>query len=305
MNWKQSLKSFNHYLLLERSLSQNSIDAYVRDVTKLEQFSSFALNNKGPAEITIKDFQQFLAHLYDLGLSANSQARIISGNKGYFDFLVIENVIKINPIDLIESPKIGRKLPDFLSLKEVEQIIESINLSLPMGHRNKAIIETLYGCGLRVSELVNLQLSNLYFDDGFISVIGKGDKERLIPCGAMMMKAVKLYLNDSRIHSKIQTGEEDMVFLNHRGKRLSRVAIFNIVKDQTIIAGVHKKVSPHTFRHSFATHLVERGADLRAVQDMLGHESITTTEIYTHLDRVYIAKELDKYHPRSDRNRGA
>jgi len=304
MNWKQSLKSFNHYLLLERSLSQNSIDAYVRDVTKLEQFASFALNNKEPAQININDFQQFLAHLYDLGLSANSQARIISGNKGYFDFLVIENVIKINPIDLIESPKIGRKLPDFLSLKEVELIIESINLSLPMGHRNKAIIETLYGCGLRVSELVNLQLSNLYFDDGFISVIGKGDKERLIPCGAMMMKAVKLYLNNSRIHSKIQSGEEDMVFLNHRGKRLSRVAIFNIVKDQTIIAGVHKKVSPHTFRHSFATHLVERGADLRAVQDMLGHESITTTEIYTHLDRVYIAKELDKYHPRSDRNRG-
>lgn len=303
MNWKQSIKSYRHYLLLERSLSSNSILAYVSDVEKLQQFSTFGLANKGPLEITFQDFQQFLAHLFDLGLSANSQARIISGNKGFFDFLVLENVLKTNPIDLIESPKLGRKLPDFLSLKEVEQIIASINLSLPMGHRNAAIIETLYGCGLRVSELIGLQLSHLYFEDGFVRVIGKGDKERLVPCGAMMIKAVNLYLNHSRSSSVIQDGEEDMLFLNHRGRRLSRVAIFNIVKDQAIITGIQKNISPHTFRHSFATHLVEAGADLRAVQDMLGHESITTTEIYTHLDRVYIAKELEMYHPRSDKNR--
>lgn len=299
MNWDQSQKAFHQYLHLERSLSENSIKAYLQDFDKLKSFGEKELGYTSPLTITLKDYQRFLALLFDLGLSARTQARIISASKSLFDFLVMEGALPANPIELIEGPKLGRKLPDVLSVEEVTAMIESIPLRSSSFQRDTAIFETLYGCGLRVSELINLQCSNLHFDDGFIRVIGKGDKERLVPCGRMMAEAVQTYMQGQREQQTPERGEEDIVFLNYRGKRLSRVSIFKLVKKQAAHAGIQKSISPHTFRHSFATHMVEAGADLRAVQDMLGHESITTTEVYTHLQQSHIAEELQKYHPRN------
>lgn len=298
MNWNQALKSYQQYLLLERSLAAPSIEAYTSDVSKLMHFSQDQLQLSSPTEITSQHFQNFLAHLFDLGLSAHTQGRIISGNKGFFQFLLLEKAIPSNPLELIEGPRLGRKLPDVLNIEEVGKVIDAVDRSKPQGARNVAILETLYGCGLRVSEVCNLRLSGLHFDDGFVRVIGKGNKERLVPAGGAMMRAVLHYIEEDRGRQGIKDGDEDIVFLNHRGGGMSRVAIFNIVKETCIFAGVRKKVSPHTFRHSFATHLVEAGADLRAVQDMLGHESITTTEIYTHLDRSFLREEFGRYHPR-------
>ena len=299
MNWEQTKKAFHQYLHLERSLSENSIKAYLQDFDKLQSFGEKDLGYSGPLTFTLRDYQGFIALLFDLGLSARTQARIISASKTLFDFLVLEETLPANPIELIEGPKIGRKLPDILSVEEISAMIDSIDLRSSSYHRDTAIFETLYGCGIRVSELINLQCSNLHFNEGFIRVIGKGDKERLVPCGRMMTEAVQRYLKGQRDQQTPERGEENIVFLNYRGKRLSRVAIFKLVKKQGALAGIQKSISPHTFRHSFATHLVEAGADLRAVQDMLGHESITTTEVYTHLQRSHIAEELQKFHPRN------
>ena len=268
----------------------------MRDVSKLKSFAE--MKGLGPTEITAKHFQEFLAWVHDIGLSAGTQARMISGIKGFYNYLVLENSLKENPIELIESPKLGRKLPDTLSIEEINQLVSAIDLSTPEGTRNKAILETLYSCGLRVSELVNLKLSMYYPEEGYIRVVGKGDKERLVPIGKEAIKCIEMYVNHDRIHRVIQPECADYIFLNRRGRNLTRVMIFTIIKRLTKEAGIKKQVSPHTFRHSFATHLVEAGADLRAVQEMLGHESITTTEIYTHLDRDYLRSEILSYHPR-------
>lgn len=301
MNWNQALKSYQQYLLLERSLAAPSIEAYTSDVSKLMHFAQDELKISSPINITSRHFQNFLAHLFDLGLSAHTQGRIISGNKSFFQFLMIEKAITKNPLEHIEGPRLGRKLPDTLSIEEIGRMIDSVDRSKAQGARNVAILETLYGCGLRVSELCNLEISGLHFKDGFIRVLGKGNKERLVPAGGAMVRALEYYLGEERGRMGIAEGSENHVFLNHRGGHMSRVAIFNIVKETCVFAGIRKKVSPHTFRHSFATHMVEAGADLRAVQDMLGHESITTTEIYTHLDRSFLKKEFGKYHPRGQK----
>jgi integrase/recombinase XerD len=297
MDWKISIKNFRQYLQLERSLAENSILSYTRDVEKLHSFAmSIGLGN--PARMTTDNIQQFLIWLHELGMSASSVARVLSGVKAFFVFLAIEGEIKANPAELIETPRLSRKLPDFLHLSEIEEIISAIDASTPEGMRNKAIIETLYGCGLRVSELTELKISNLFFDIDFIKVIGKGSRERLVPIGGQAIKMINLYLNEVRPFQKIDPVFEDHVFLNRRGKALTRVMIFTIVKDLVKKTGIRKNVSPHTFRHSFATHLIEGGADLRAVQEMLGHESITTTEIYTHLDKAYLQSVITSFHPR-------
>jgi integrase/recombinase XerD len=294
--WEPYKKGFKAYLQLERSLAGNSIEAYLSDIEKLTAF--LLLNNikKNPAEIELGDLQQFIKWIAELGMTQSSQARIISGIRTFYKYCLLEDICTIDPTALLEAPKLKRTLPDVLSFREIESIIASIDLSIPEGTRNKAIIETMYSCGLRVSEVVNLKLSQLYLDVGFIRVIGKGDKERLVPIGRSAIKYITIYLN-TRKHVVIQRGEEDILFLNRRGKRLTRVMIFLIIKDLVKKAGINKNISPHTFRHSFATHLVEGGADLRAVQEMLGHESITTTEIYTHLDREFLRKTLEQFHP--------
>jgi integrase/recombinase XerD len=294
--WEPYKKGFKAYLQLERSLAGNSIEAYLSDIEKLTAF--LLLNNikKNPAEIELGDLQQFIKWIAELGMTQSSQARIISGIRTFYKYCLLEDICTIDPTALLEAPKLKRTLPDVLSFREIESIIASIDLSIPEGTRNKAIIETMYSCGLRVSEVVNLKLSQLYLDVGFIRVIGKGDKERLVPIGSSAIKYITIYLN-TRKHVVIQRGEEDILFLNRRGKRLTRVMIFLIIKDLVKKAGINKNISPHTFRHSFATHLVEGGADLRAVQEMLGHESITTTEIYTHLDREFLRKTLEQFHP--------
>jgi integrase/recombinase XerD len=298
MDWNSALKGYKTYLQLEKSLADNSVQAYVRDVKKLIDFSQ-AHELRGPDTLTHDDLSLFLGWLLDKGTSARSQARIISGLRGFFDFLELEGVLKGNPLDLIESPRLGLYLPDTVSYAEIEQMIAAIDLSATSGQRDKAILETLYSCGLRVSEIITLRLSHLYVDDGFVRVIGKGNKERLAPIGRSALNAIAIYVSQVRIHQTIKAGHEDYIFLNQRGSRLTRMSVFNLVKRVAAIAGIRKSVSPHTFRHSFATHLVEAGADLRSVQEMLGHESITTTEIYTHLDRKYLRDELMRFHPRN------
>ncbi|MDC1024440.1 site-specific tyrosine recombinase XerD [Flavobacteriales bacterium] len=297
MSWENSIKEFKYYLKVERSLADNSVNAYIRDIRKLADFSSKIKVNE--LNITVDEIREFIADLNSKNISARSQARIISGVKAFFKYLIIEDYITNDPTMLIENPKIGLKLPEVLSVDEIELIISSIDLSSKQGERNRAILETLYSCGLRVTELINLKISNINFKEGYIKVIGKGDKERLTPIGSNALKYISIYVNEVRIHQKISKNQEDFVFLNNRGSKLSRVMIFTLIKKIVDKVGIKKKVSPHTFRHSFATHLIEGGADLRAVQEMLGHESITTTEIYTHLDRDYLRSNIMQFHPRS------
>ena len=299
MDWRSAIKGFQAYLKLERSLSGNSIEAYSRDIEKLYQFADSQTNKINPQNITLTHLRQFIVWINELGMIPSSQARILSGVKSFYKYLLMEDLIKSDPSELLESPKIQRKLPDTLSINDINKLIDAIDVSKPEGGRNKAILEVLYGCGLRVSELTELKLSNLYLDIEFIKVTGKGSKERLVPIGGSAVKALKIWIDNIRVHVPIKKGEEDMVFLNRRGARLSRVYIFMVIKQLAEITGIKKTISPHTFRHSFATHLVEGGADLRAVQEMLGHESITTTEIYTHLDREYLKGTIIQFHPRS------
>ncbi len=295
--WEAYKKGFKAYLRLEKSLSDNSVEAYLRDVHKLTDYLQASNQLLSPSAITLKHLQQFVKWIGELGMTATSQARIISGIRGFYKFCLMEQIATVDPSALLEAPKTRRKLPDTLSFEEMERLIAQLNQSTPEGCRNKAILETMYSCGLRVSELVNLRVSCLYLDVGFIRVIGKGDKERLVPIGRDAVKYIRIYKDSIRLQQLIQGGFEDFLFLNKRGKCLSRVMIFYIIKDLAVKAGITKVISPHTFRHSFATHLVEGGADLRAVQEMLGHESITTTEIYTHLDRDYLRDTLQRFHP--------
>jgi integrase/recombinase XerD len=300
MNWAPTIKGFKNYLQLELSLSINSIDAYLRDVDKFVQYLVLQEIDVAPEKVEQKQVEDFLQWVSEIGLNARSQARILSGLKAFYKFLLMEDMIEVSPTELLESPKIGRKLPEVLSIQEINQIINSVDLSTSEGERNKAMLETLYSCGLRVSELVNLKLSNLLLDDGFIRVVGKGDKERITPIGSVAIKHINIYIQSKRNHmGNIDVASEDILFLNRRGKQLTRVMIFTIIKNLVEKTGITKTVSPHTFRHSFATHLVEGGADLRAVQEMLGHESITTTEIYTHLDREYLRQAILDFHPRA------
>ena len=295
--WEAYKKGFKAYMQLERSLSDNSVEAYLRDIEKLTSFLLDSEQKKTPAELDLKTLQQFIKWIGELGMTPSSQARTISGIKGFYKYCLIEDIVTIDPTALLEAPKLKRSLPDILSFGEIEKIIGEIDQSKPEGGRNKAMLETLYSCGLRVSELINLQISCLYFDDGFVRVIGKGDKERLVPIGSEAIKYIQLYKDNSRVHVSLQKGSDDILFVNKRGGKLSRIMIFYIIKDLAKKAGINKNISPHTFRHSFATHLVEGGADLRAVQEMLGHESITTTEIYTHLDRDFLRSTLQQFHP--------
>ena len=300
MNWNSIIKGFKAYLQLERSLSENSVDAYIRDIKKLEEFCVLKEISVQPEKLTQHQLEEFLVFISELGLSARTQARILSGLKAFYKYLIIDDIIDDDPTKLLEAPKIGRKLPDVLSIEEINSLINAIDLSKPEGERNKAILETMYSCGLRVSELTNLKLSNLMLNEGFIHVIGKGSKERIVPIGSVAIKHVNIYIQSVRNHmSIIKKGSEDILFLNRRGAGLTRVMVFTIIKNLCEKAGINKMVGPHTLRHSFATHLVEGGADLRAVQEMLGHESITTTEIYTHLDRDYLRQAILDFHPRS------
>lgn len=300
--WKSHLHGFKNYLRLEKSLSGNSIEAYLRDLEKLISFLEYNQLDLQPEHLELKHLQNLLQWVTELGLSARSQARLISGIKAFYKYLILENYLKNDPTELLDSPRLGSKLPVTLSMQEIDEMIYQIDLSKAEGERNKAILETLYGCGLRVSELINLKLSNIYVDEGFIRVTGKGDKERLVPIGSQALKQISIYVNQSRVHLDIQRGYEDYAFLNRRGKVLTRTMVFIIIKDLAVRAGIQKNISPHTFRHSFATHLVEHGANLRAVQEMLGHESIITTEIYTHLDRNYLKAEILVHHPRSGKS---
>jgi len=299
MSWKSFIIGFKSYLKLEKSLSENSIEAYLHDVYLLDRYLNSESKKINPADVTLDHLQEFIGWINEIGLSARSQARIISGIKAYFKYLLLENIVTNNPSHLLETPKLGRKLPDTLSIDDINSLIAAINLSKAEGTRNKAMLETLYSCGLRVSELVNLKLSNLHLAVGFIKVIGKGDKERLVPIGSVATKYIGIYVDTIRSHMAIKKSHEDVLFLNNRGARLSRVMIFTIIKRLAEAIHLNKSISPHTFRHSFATHLIEGGADLRAVQEMLGHESITTTEIYTHLDRDYLREAILKFHPRA------
>lgn len=295
--WEPYRKGFKAYLQLEKSLSDHSVLAYLQDFDKLTAYFEEQGRQLSPKEVELKDLESFLKWVTEIGLLPGSQARIISGIRSFFKYCLIEQVVSADPTLLLEAPKLKRALPDVLSFEEIEQIIGQIDLSRPEGGRNKAMLETLYSCGLRVSELVSLRISCLYLDVGFVRVTGKGDKERLVPVGSDAVKYINIYRHNIRVHSKVQAGHEDVLFLNHRGKGLSRVMVFTLIKELARRAGIQKNISPHTFRHSFATHLVEGGADLRAVQEMLGHESITTTEIYTHLDRKYLRDTLEKFHP--------
>lgn len=299
MSWKNYINSFRSYLMLERSLSENSVEAYIRDVHKLNDYLSINGIKKSPKELTSKDISSFIQWIVKFGIGANSQARLLSGIKAFYKYLILEEIIDKDPTLLIEGPKKGLKLPETLSTEEIDELIKSIDLSHPQGQRNKAIIETLYGCGLRVSELINLKITNWYRKDGFIKVIGKGNKERLVPIGKVTESVLKIYVDQIRVHQKINKGCEDFVFLNRRGNQLSRVMIFTIIKNLAEKTGLKKTISPHTFRHSFATELIKRGANLRAVQEMLGHESINTTQIYTHIDREFLRESIITHHPRS------
>lgn len=298
MNWNIYIKGFKSFLSLERSLSENSIQAYIRDIEKLLQFMELKELDLKVGDLEYSHLKDFISWINKMGLSARSQARIISGIKAFYKYLLLEDIVSKNPTELLESPKIGRKLPDVLNIEEINKLIATIDLSREGGERNKAMLETLYGCGLRVSELIGLQISNIYFKEGFIRIVGKGDKERLTPIGEIALKQIRIYIENVRIQQTIVPGNEDILFLNNRGSQCSRVMVFMLIKDLVVKCGIKKKISPHTFRHSFATHLVDGGADLRAVQEMLGHESITTTEIYTHLDRSYLQATIRDHHPR-------
>jgi integrase/recombinase XerD len=299
VDWQAAKKGFRSYLKLERSLSPNSIGAYLGDLDKLIQFADSKVVKLKPETVKHRDLSEFIAWVNELGMIPSSQARIISGIKAFYRYLLLDNQISDDPSELIEGPKLTRKLPDTLSLVDIDKLITAVDVSTPEGMRNKTMIEVLYGCGLRVSELITLRISNLYLEINFIKIVGKGNKERLVPIGSEAIKYLKIWLSEIRPHIPIQNGEEDMVFLNRRGKRLSRVYVFMMIKELAEKIGLKKSISPHTFRHSFATHLIEGGADLRAVQEMLGHESITTTEIYTHLDREYLKSVIISHHPRS------
>ena len=297
MKWPQAITHYQNYLKIERGLSENSISNYTFDINKLVKW--LVLNNikTSPINIEKETLQEFIYNIAK-ELNPRSQSRIISGLKGFFNYLIFEEYRANNPLDLIESPKIGRKLPDTLSIEEIDTIISIIDLSKPQGERNRAIIEALYGCGLRVSELISLKISDLFFDEGFIKVTGKGNKQRFVPIGSLTIKFINIYRNEIRVHQVIKPSAQDTLFLNRRGNELTRAMIFHIVKELTEKAGIRKNISPHTFRHSFATHLLENGADLRAIQQMLGHESITTTEIYTHLDKRHLSQIINNFHPR-------
>ena len=296
-SWNRYIKEFVSYLKIEKGLAENSIFAYQNDVAKLHDFSISI--DKNAEQISYNDLKLFIAALYDLGLSARTQARIISGIKQFYGYLLLENYITVDPSELLDQPKIGRKLPEVLTIEEIDRLIDALDMSKTESHRNKAIIETLYSCGLRVSELVNLRFSDLFFEEGFIRVIGKGNKERLVPVSASVEKEISIYNDHIRRHQNIKKGDENVVFLNRRGGKLTRVMIFTIIKDLAERISLQKTISPHTFRHSFATHLLEGGANLRAIQEMLGHESITTTEIYTHLDQRYLKEAILSFHPRN------
>jgi integrase/recombinase XerD len=297
--WKSYLNGYKAYLQLEKSLSGNSVEAYLHDVAKLTQFLESQDLHFGPEKVELYHLQSFLQWISELGMSARTQARVISGLRAFYRYLLLENIVQHDPTAILDLPRIGLKLPVTLNVIEIDLLIGKIDLSKPEGKRNKAMLETLYGCGLRVSELVNLRISNLFFKDGFIRVTGKGNKERLIPAGSVAQAEISYYLSDVRPHIPVKKGHEDILFLNRRGTGLSRVMVFTMIKKLATVAGIKKQISPHTFRHSFATHLVEGGADLRAVQEMLGHESITTTEIYTHLDKEYLRSTIIEFHPRA------
>lgn len=295
--WERYIKQFAAYLKIERGLAENSIFAYQRDVDKLRSFSE--ANQLTPTQLTLKDLNLFLGELFDLGLSARSQARILSGIKQFFEFLVLEDILTESPAEMLEMPKIGRKLPEVLSVEEIDDLMQAVDVSKKEGHRNRAILETLYSCGLRVSELVNLRYSDIFYDEGFIRVIGKGNKQRLVPVAPSVKKEIEFYEDSMRNALNIVKGSENIVFLNRRGNQLTREMIFTIIKNLAKEIGLQKNISPHTFRHSFATHLLEGGANLRAIQEMLGHESITTTEIYTHLDQTFLRDAILQFHPRN------
>ncbi|MGB1004467.1 MAG: site-specific tyrosine recombinase XerD [Salibacteraceae bacterium] len=297
--WYSQINEFKAYLKIERSLSDNTIEGYIEDINKLYQFLESNYDAVLPQKVKPIHIREFLHFVTEMGLAISSQNRILSGVKSFFKYLLLEDLIDSSPAELIETARVGRKLPDTLNNEEVELLLNQVDRSKPEGERNIAIIEVLYGCGLRVSELVNLKISNIFFEDDFIRVTGKGDKQRLVPLGGMAKKHIKLYMNEIRIHLYIQKGHEDFLFLNRRGKQLTRVMIFTIIKNLAELAGIKKTISPHTLRHSFATELLQRGADLRAIQDMLGHESITTTEIYTHLNQADLLDTIIQFHPRS------
>ena len=298
MKWESTLKDFNQYNKIERGLSDNSIKAYSRDLKKFIKWLELMNYELTPKMITTEVIREFVYHV-SKEINPRSQARMISSLKSFFNFLILENYTKLNPTDLIESPKTGRKLPDTLEVKEIDDLIGAIDRSTPEGERNRAIIETVYGCGLRVSELINLKISDLFFKEGFIKVTGKGNKQRFVPINSYTIKVINLYLKEIRSHVTPVTDDKDTLFLNRRGKRLSRAMIFHIIKSLSITANLNKTISPHTLRHSFATHLLENGADLRSIQMMLGHESITTTEIYMHVDRSHLTEVMEKHHPRA------
>ncbi len=299
MNWKEAILEFGNYLRLEKSMSENSVEAYMHDIEKFTQFLEIKSLQISPEVVLLEHIREFLKWLNGFGVSERTQSRILSGIRAFFRFLLLEDKILTDPTELIEFPKIGRKLPDVLTVIEIDSLLAAIDLSQPQGHRNKAMIETIYSCGLRVSELVQLKISNLYLNEGFVRVLGKGNKERLVPIGSKAITEITFYLQHHRTHVPVQKGFEDIVFLNKRGKNLTRVMFFIIVKNLAEAIGLKKQISPHTFRHSFATHLIEGGADLRAVQEMLGHESILTTEIYTHIDREFLREAIMRYHPRA------
>lgn len=302
MDWNSSIKGFKAYLMLELSLSKRSIEAYMRDVGKFVEYLQMQEEVVAPENITLKELQDFLSYIGKLGLAASSQARLISGLKAFYKYLLIEDIVVLDPTELLEAPRLSRKIPDVLSYEEVGDILAAIDLSHPQGHRNRAMIEVLYACGLRVSELVNLKLTNLHLEVGFLKVVGKSNKERFVPIGEEAIKQLNFYI-DQRKHDTPKPGEENIVFLNRRGKRLTREMVYMIVKQLVKLTDITKKVSPHTFRHSFATHLIEGGADLKVIQDMLGHESILTTEIYTHLDKEYLKDTILTFHPRNRKDK--
>lgn len=298
-SWIKYKKDYQSFLKIEKSLSENSILAYIRDYEKLTQFLEYIGSEKKPTEISLKDLQEMIRWISEMGIAARSQARIISGIRNFFEYLVIEDEIKQDPTELLELPKIGKKLPEVLDKEEIDALLDAVDLSKNEGHRNRAMLETLYSCGLRVSELVNLKITNIYFEEGFIRVIGKGNKERLVPVSSTVEKEINLYKNFTRVHQEIQAGHEDILFLNRRGAKLTRIMIYTIIQQLAQKIRLRKSISPHTFRHSFATHLVEGGANLRAIQEMLGHESISTTEIYTHLSNDLLREAIISYHPRN------
>ena len=297
MSWNVYIRGYQNYLQIEKSLSKNTVDGYCRDIKKLNNFFNGNDDKKKIEDVNYQDFQNYLSYLNDLKINARSQSRVISSMRSFFKFLILEKIIKENPTELLENPKTGKKLPEFLTIEEIELLVNQIDRSKKEGERNLAIIEVLYGCGLRVTELIELKISEIYWEEGFVRIIGKGNKERLVPLGKIASKHLKIYLNEIRVHQKVKDLFVDHVFINKNGSKISRVMIFKIIKKLTEKAGIQKNISPHSLRHSFATHLVEGGADLRSVQEMLGHQSITTTEVYTHLDKNYLKQAILDHHP--------